>query len=282
VAFPIADKYTSEAADIARDERKRRVSPPSFFFAQSQALLLSAEYFRDSRLLSSAYRGAANKHRNRIRSALFGQLMASFEFCIKDFIAQVIDASDVFDERVNECSWINVDKARVLAQREGSASVGAVLVHPLIGWHDTDVLNTRFQSLFEYQLLDKEEARTLQRLWIIRHSVAHNGGFVTHQDAYRLQAPTLREAAIAMDMDFLRDTTEFLRSIVLKLEDGQPIAEKVVGEWIRKKATGSWPADKVAYTRVRAIVTVVRQRTQDLPKVTKGTYSADRKKFATA
>jgi hypothetical protein len=83
VTFPIPDKYLSEAADVARDERKRRVSPPSFFFAQTQALLLSAGYFKNDRLVTSARGGVANKHRNRIRSALFGQVMASFEFCIK-------------------------------------------------------------------------------------------------------------------------------------------------------------------------------------------------------
>lgn len=278
--FPIPSKYSSEAADVARDERKRRVSPPSFFFAQTQALFLAAGYFKNDRLLPSARGGVANKHRNRIRSALFGQVMASFEFCIKDFIAQSIDASDVFDDVVNQCNWIDVDKSRILAQRDAAASVGAMLIHPLLGWYDTDELNHRFQALFQYQLLDKEESQNLQRLWIIRHSVAHNGGFVTHHDAYRLQAPSLREGAIQMDLDFLRETTDFLRSIVLKVEHGKPIGDRVIGEWIRRKATGNWRDDKDAYTRVRSIVTVVRQRTQDLPKVTKGKYSADRKRLA--
>jgi hypothetical protein len=282
VPFPIPDKYSSEAADVARDERKRRVSPPSFFFAQTQALLLSAGYFKNDRLVTSARGGVANKHRNRIGSALFGQVMASFEFCIKDFIAQIIDSSDVFDETVNQCKWIDVDKSRVLAQRDFAGSVGALLIHPLLGWHDTEELNQRFQALFQYQLLEKDEAQKLQRLWIIRHSVAHNGGFVTHHDAYRLQAPSLREAAIEMDREFLRDTADFLRSVVLKLEHGKPIGDRVIGEWISKKATGTWPEDKVAYTRVRSIVTVVRQRTQDLPKVTKGTYSADRNRVTGA
>ncbi len=54
------------------------------------------------------------------------------------------------------------------------------------------------------------------------------------------------------------------------------IAVRIIGEWIRKRATGSWPEDKVAYRRIRSIVTVVRQRTQDLPTTTKGLYSADR------
>jgi hypothetical protein len=148
-----------------------------------------------------------------------------------------------------------------------------------MGWHDTDEVNQRFQTLFERQIFEKEEAQRLQRLWIIRHSVAHNGGYVTHHDAYRLQAPTLREAAIAMDYAFLKETTDFLRGIVLKLEHDKPIADRVVGEWIRRKATGSWPDDKVAYKRIRAIVTVVRKRTDDLPNVTKKIYSADRRRL---
>jgi hypothetical protein len=280
--FPIPGKYSSEAADVARDERKRRVSPPSFFFAQTQALLLSAGYFKNDRLVASARGAVANKHRNRIRSALFGQVMASFEFCVKDFVAQVIDSSDVFDEAVNQCKWIDVDKSRILAQRDVAGSVGAMLIHPLLGWHDTEEMNRRFETLFQYRLLDDAEAQTLQRLWIIRHSVAHNGGFVTHHDAYRLQAPSLREAAMEMDLDFLHETVTFLRTIVLKLEHDKPIADAILGAWIRRKATGVWPQDKVAYSRVRAIVTVIRQRTQDLPKVTKGIYSADRRRLLDA
>ncbi len=205
--------------------------------------------------------------------------MASFEFCIMDYVAQVIDALDVFDDIVNQSKWIDIDKSRILAQRDVAGSVGAMLIHPLLGWHDTEELNQRFQALFQYQLLDKDEAQKLQRLWIIRHSVAHNGGFVTHHDAYRLQAPSLREAAIEMEVDFLRESGEFLHSIVFKLENGKPIGDRVLGEWLRKKATGTWPEDKVAYTRVRSIVTIVRQRTQDIPSVTKRIYTAERRRL---
>lgn len=274
--FPIPDRYASEAADVARDEMKRRSSPPSFFFAQTQALLLSAGYFRDSRLITGARGGVAKKHRNRISSALFGQLMAAFEFCIKDFLAQVIDASDVYDELVGECKWINVDKSLILAQRDIAGSVGALLIHPLLGWHDTETVNVRYEAFFKHRLLDDDEARELGRLWILRHSVAHNGGFVTHHDSYRLQAPSLRESAIAMDEDFLRDTAVFLRELVSKMSHGNPIGDRVLTDWITKKATGTWASDKEPFGRVRTLVTVVRQRTKPLPKVTKGVLSADR------
>ena len=116
----------------------------------------------------------------------------------------------------------------------------------------------------------------LQRVWIIPHSMAHNGGFVTGHDAYRLQAPTLREAAIAMELDFLEETIRFLRSGVEELNHGQPISDRVIAEWLNKKATGNWTEDEEAYGRVGSIVTVVRERTHDIPTFTRDMYDADR------
>jgi hypothetical protein len=83
-----------------------------------------------------------------------------------------------------------------------------------------------------------------------------------------------------MDQAFLAETTEFLRSIVSKLGPGQPIGDKVLSRWLKQKATGVWTADKETYRRVRNIVTIVKKRTQPLPTVTKGIYSADRKRLA--
>ena len=42
-SFPIPGAYTSESADIQRDEAKRRASPLSFFFAKTQALRTRTE-----------------------------------------------------------------------------------------------------------------------------------------------------------------------------------------------------------------------------------------------
>jgi hypothetical protein len=179
MTFPIPPPYTTDAADIKRDEAKRILSPPSFFFSQTHGLLLAAGYFKNSRLLPSARGGVAAKHRNRINGALFAQTMAAFEFCLKDFIAGIVDLTDVFDERINSASWINVDKARILAQRDVAASVGAILVHPLLGWHEPETVNDRFNSLFSTALIPDDAVQALQRLWIVRHSVAHNAGFVT-------------------------------------------------------------------------------------------------------
>ena len=164
-AFPIPSRYTSEAADIARDERKRVASPPSFFCAQTKGLALAAGYFVDSRLAVASHNAVAGKHRHRIHGALFGQLMAAFEYCLKDYIAQLVDATDMFDEAIENCNWISVDKSRVLAQRDASARIGAILIHPLLGWQDAREVNQRYQKLFGQELLpNKKDVETIGRL----------------------------------------------------------------------------------------------------------------------
>src|SRR3712207_6651579 len=131
MTFPIPAPSSSESADSQRDERKRLASPPSYFFAQSQAILIAVRYFEP---LHSGYPGTANKHKNRTRSALFVQLMAAFEFTMKDFIAQTLDATHIFDDEAAEWRWLEVDVARVLSAREGLTRIGAILIHPLQGW----------------------------------------------------------------------------------------------------------------------------------------------------
>ncbi len=98
--------------------------------------------------------------------------MAAFEWCVKDFIAQVIDATDTFDNLVIDSKWIEVEKSRLLVQREVTASIGALLVHPTLGWHDPRIVNERYSVLFQAQPIAKDEVLTLERLWLLRHSVA--------------------------------------------------------------------------------------------------------------
>jgi hypothetical protein len=270
--FPIPDIYTSEAEDIERDEIKRRNSPPSFFFARSRGVVLAATYFNDDRLTGSP--GTAAKHRHRIQYAAFGQLMASFEWCIKDFVAQLVDATDLFDEKVSEAKWIQVEKSGVLASREVSASAGAILIHPTQGWHDPAKVNERYSSFFGRALLENDETEALERLWLLRHSVAHNAGYVTSHDAYRMRAPNLSDRSVRIDGAFLEATEAFLGHIVGRL--GDPIGQRVVKDWCVRKATGQFTQDEVVYTRLKQITSVVESRSKPLPTIAEAMYVKDR------
>jgi hypothetical protein len=273
MTFPIPVSYSSEAEDIARDEKKRTASPPSFFFAQSWGLVLAANYFKDARL-AKGYSAVAAKHRQRIQSATFGQLMAAFEWCLKDFFAQVIDATDLFDGDIEEAKWIELEKSRVLAQRTASASIGAILIHPTQGWHDTETVKKRYGAFFSASPVSNADAEVLDRLWILRHSVVHNAGFVTNHDAYRIRAHTLSERAVKIDGEFLEATWDFLTGIVRKL--GKPVGSAVMERWLRERSTGVYADDELEYRRLKLALTVVESRNKELPEIDETTYDEDR------
>jgi hypothetical protein len=273
VPFPVPDSYSSSASDIAREESKRTASPPSFFFSRSRSQVLAATYFTDERL-AGGYSAVAAKHRQRIQSATFGQMMAAFEWCIKDYFAQVIDATDLFDDRVESAKWILLEKSRVLAQREATGSIGAILIHPTQGWHDTANLQGRYSEFFAASPLSNAEADTLERLWILRHSVAHNAGFVTNHDAYRMRSPALSERSVRIDETFLNDAFGFLTGIVRRL--GDPVGQAIMTRWLAEKSTGNFADDVLAYQSLKHITTVVESRNIGLPSIDEATYDADR------
>jgi hypothetical protein len=200
--------------------------------------------------------------------------MAAFEWCVKDFIAQVLDTTDVYDERVEDAKWITLDKSRVLAQREATASAGAVLIHPTQGWHDPSTLNQRFRDLFDRQPVANDELDTLYRLWLVRHSVVHNGGYVTRHDAYRMKAPNLSEKTVRLTPEFVESTADFLARIVRRL--GDPVGSAVLNDWFRDRAVGTFADDKLPYRKLKLILTVEERRAQELPVPSESDYEADR------
>jgi hypothetical protein len=277
MSFPIPDSYKSDAADIARDEAKRQASPPSFFFSQSWGLVLAANYFTDERL-AGGYSAVAAKHRHRIRRATFGQIMAAFEWCLKDYFAQIVDATDLFDRKLEVAKWIELEKSGVLAQRAASASVGAILIHPTQGWHETETVRQRYSTFFEMSPVSNDDAETLDRLWLLRHSVVHNAGFVTNHDSYRMRAHSLSEKVVRIDENFLAETWDFLTAIVRKL--GEPVGTRVMQRWVAERCTGVYVDDEIEYRRLKLAMSVVESRNVNLPTVDEATYNSDRGEVA--
>ena len=267
--------WVHDAADLKREEQKRWYSPSSFFFSQGQSLVLAASYFRDTRLTSTARGGVARKHRHRIHLALFGQLMASLEYLFKDFIAQVIDLTDVFDEKVKKAKWIEVDAGHVLSVRTVKTTPGALLLHSTLGWQDSRTVNVRYSDLFLFQPIDQPEIDTLDRLWVLRHSVAHNAGFVTARDAARAGVPALSNAVVDLNEEFIRETFDFLCNIAKRV--ATEVGDRVVLEWLRskKEVEANWKRDKQTYTWLKYLAAYIPSRARELPKIRKGTYTAD-------
>lgn len=275
MAFPTPPTWNLDTAQSTRDEGKRSVSPASAFFAQTRALSLAAAYFSDKRLVDSAKGGVAGKHRHRMQLALFGQLMATFEFLLKDFIARAIDVDPRLDEKVSKAKWISVDVAKLLTHRNTSPSIGSLLVHPTIGWHTIETTNQRYQEFFQQTPVSNAEQPTLSKLWILRHTVAHNAGWVTVDDAVRMGSPELGGKTVNIDAAFMSEALEFL----------SPIAKRVAGIG-RKALLDSWLAelrmngpdfgrDKARYEPLLLLSTCVEKPSEDLPAADAAAYTAD-------
>lgn len=266
--------WTAFTADTERDEKKRVASPASFFFCQGQAICLAASYFKGDRLVATARGGVARKHRLRIDLALFGQLMASFEYMLKDFIARVLDLTDIYDEKVKGAAWVEINVERVLAIRTANMSAGAMLIHPTMRWHDPDATNNRYGYFFGDSLLKPGEIEQLNLLWILRHSVAHNAGYVTAPDAARLGAAGLANKVAAIDDEFVRSAFDALKPIAKRL--AEEVGRKVQLEWMRLRLPDEdFARDRGRYELFLHLASFVESRTTELPAPDQAQYSAD-------
>jgi len=236
---------------------------------------LAAEYFSDQRLTPNARGGVARKHRHRIHLALFGQMMAALEFLLKDFVASVVDLVPTFDEPLLQAKWLEVDAKRVLSLRSASSTAGSVLLHSTLGWHDADSVNKRYSALFQKAPIETSEIPTLDRLWLLRHSVAHNAGFVTAYDAVRGDMPALAESVADIDDVFLSESFTFLCGIARRV--AEVVGDAVVVAWLKTRvpAERNYQRDKATYKKLKLLATFVESRARELPSITKGSYTAD-------
>lgn len=273
--FPVPEPWTRDSADIRREEKKRKESPYSFFYSQGQSLRLAAEYFHDGRLADDARGGWAIKHRHRIHLALFGQLMASFEYLLKDFVTQAIDTTAMLDDAVQQAKWVQVDAGKVLANRLAASTPGAMLVHSTTGGHNPEIVNSRYQELFSRMPIATDEKPTLEKLWVLRHSVAHNAGFVTHYDSSRVGSSDLAEKVVNIDDAFIRIAFDTLKPIASRV--ATDVGDGYLLSWLRtvKPSGGDFDRDKDTYVSLKKLATLVESRDKDLPTFAKSDYQTD-------
>lgn len=279
--FPIPNPRNRDTSDQQRDEEKRNRSPGSFFFSQGKNIVLSAKYFSDDRLIESARGGVASKHRHRMQMALFGQLMAAFEFFLKDFVTYVIDSTQILDEKLIKEDWLKIDVERILANRSRMASVGSTLVHSTLGWHSPQMVNQRYYKLFGRRVFSNQQVEQLEQLWILRHSVAHNAGTVIHYDAMRLGNEMLANKVMDIDAEFIESTFSFLSPIAKEIciRCGEKLLEQC---FIGLKQRGPmFVTDSKFYHKLKTLSVYVESRNKEISLPSLTDYEADFNRFAT-
>lgn len=280
--FPVPAPRNRDTADVERDERKRLKSPGSFFYSQGRSQFLAAAYFTDEKLTQTARGGVALKHRHRIHLALFGQLMASFEYFLKDFVAKSIDATSLLDERIRKEKWLEIDVSRILANRSGMATLGSTLVHSTLGWHSPEQVNARYSNLFHRHAFGAAGVETLNKLWILRHSVAHNAGMMIHYDATRIGDEMLADHAVDIDAQFIENTFNFLSPIA------KIICEERGGNLLRmyfqplSTRGEDYISDMPTYSKLRPLMDYVESRTKELPHIDRQSYRKNFEYFSQA
>lgn len=271
----IPQAWTSEAADTTRDEAKRVASPASFFCSQGRSLVLASQYFVNDRLAEDARGGVASKHRHRINLAIFGQLMAAFEYLCKDFVAQAIDAVSIFDEVICKQDWITVDAKRILLFRSSALTAGAMLIHPTQGWHSPSQVNSRYDTIFKRSPIANAEVKQLEQLWVLRHSVAHNAGFVTEYDGRRSGMPSLSGRVVSITDSFIEEQYEFLKVVANRF--ATVVGDAVLLKWLgmRVQEGYDWDRDSATFAKLRMLATCEQSRTRSLVEVTRTDYDRD-------
>jgi len=166
--------------------------------------------------------------------------MASLEYLLKDFIARVIDQVPTFDDKILEAKWITVDAERVLSARTAPTSPGALLFHTTLGWQDPDEVNRRYSHLFQAAPIEATDIQTLKSLWILRHSVAHNAGFVAGADAARGYLPDLSARVADITAEHVEEAFGFLCPIARRI--AERVGDRILLTWLgtRVAAGGSF------------------------------------------
>lgn len=281
MTFPIPSVWSRDNDEFIRDEKKRQHSPCSFFFSQGRSIYLAADYFTDDRMTEKAKGGVAKKHKHRIQLALFGQLMASFEYMLKDFMSQSIDAVDVFDYKLAQLDWVKVNVERILFQKVAQTTAGALLIHPTLGWHNPVEVNKRYKCLFNCAVIEQSEIPTLNRLWILRHSVAHNAGFVTAHDASRVGSGSVSEKVIDSDEQFILKTFEFLCPIAERL--AERCGKSILKQWLNSSVEleSDFNRDNLTYKKLKWLGTYVDSKPKNLPEFGEKDYLEDFQRLRT-
>lgn len=156
-------------------------------------------YFERTAKRAKVYTGPYEKHLARLRSLVLLALVESFERFVKELGATCID---------QVCRLVLDDRLSVLAVH--SRSVAAHFDEKDLGkalaegetWLDCDAITRRFRRLladpfeengkfvfFPIQKTDPDFWRrgTMDILWQLRHSIAHNVGVITRSDAAKLR-----------------------------------------------------------------------------------------------
>jgi hypothetical protein len=144
-----------------------------------------------------------------------------------------------------------------------------------MGWHYPEEVNKRFASLFQASPIEMSEFTNLEKLWILRHSVAHNAGYVIAVDSSRIGAVNLRQKVVDIDPPFVEETFTFLSVIANRL--ATVVGQKILTVWLteRVKLGADFSRDATTYRSLKGLASYIQSRPKALPNFGAVAYRHD-------
>lgn len=155
-------------------------------------------YFERTAKRTNVYKASYDRHLLRLRSLVLLALVETFERFLKEIAAACVDqlAPIVLDDRLSVLSI----HAQAVASHFAEETIGKALCEGGT-WLDSTAINTRFGRLladhfgnptFKFFPEGKNDPDAWRRgtmdvLWQLRHSIAHNVGVITKSDAAKLR-----------------------------------------------------------------------------------------------
>jgi hypothetical protein len=231
------DRRIAEIAQHSADLPPEATSPIEHYNRASNDAWNLLLYVDRNVRRAKVYPAVAERHFSRLRGMVLLGLVEAFERYVKE-------AASVCADHVVPLVLDNAD--RLAPFRVQPASLAAHFSAQSLGralcegdtWLDCDDINKRFRRLlakpfekggFEFfptnSAADKDRMRTVETLWQLRHTLAHNLGMVTRSDAAKLRlltkgpidAPKIlapRGPDVWYAKNFLDDATESANSRV--------------------------------------------------------------------
>lgn len=255
-------------------QRERRLSdklersPGSFFKARARDLVLAAGYAND-RLPGNAYGGTSQRHYHTVCGATYAVLLSSFELTIKSLYARSIDCTGRYDDRLKGDTKLTIKPELILANRDVTGA-GDVFASQWNAWQAPTEVNQRFCKLIEINPLDNTAVAALEKLWQIRHVIAHSSGVTSRLDRHRLGGAIEADRALVIDGDYLAVVEERLLAIMTSA--AAVVGKRLLDDYFDRNP--AWDTEQVEFTALLLLGRVVGQ-TQDLPEVTEADFDAE-------
>lgn len=255
-------------------QRERRLSdklersPGSFFKARARDLVLAADYANE-RLPANAYGTTSRRHYHTVCGATYAVLLSSFELSVKSLYACIIETTSRYDERLKGDKKLTIRPELILANRE-VAGAGDVFASQWNAWQAPSEVNDRFRSLMEIDPLDNAAVADLEKLWQVRHVIAHSSGVTSRLDRHRLGGPIEADRALVIDGSYLEVVEHRLLAIMRAAVE--VVGIRLLDDYFAGQP--AWATNEGEFTDLFLLGRVVSQ-TQDLPEVTEASFNAE-------